>query len=200
LADAVNDPSDPASGPALDEFTALCERCQGHLSAFLRGIVGDDELARDLARDTLLAAWRVARNGTPPFTAGHDDDERRRWLFHVAYRRAVSALCHRRVIHWGSLDALMGEHARASEAHPSLTGFEDRVAESHALRAALAALAPRDAACVVLIVVCGFTAAETGAIVGASARAVAKRFARAKLRLRDVYLAQSAQLPERSRP
>lgn len=196
----MTEPARPRLDCAPDEFAALCERCQARLSGFLRGIVGDDELARDLAQDTLLAGWRAAQSGAAPFAAGHGEDERLRWLFHVAYRRAVSALRHRRVIRWDSLDALVRVGGPPEESHQSRPAFEDDLAESQALRAALAALAPRDAACVVLIVVCGFTAAETAAIVNASTPAVAKRFTRAKLRLRDAYLAQNVPLPERSRP
>jgi DNA-directed RNA polymerase specialized sigma24 family protein len=42
-----------------------------------------------------------------------------------------------------------------------------------------------------LIVVQGFTAAEAAQIIGATPQAVAKRFARAKQRLRAAYLAQN---------
>ncbi len=80
---------------------------------------------------------------------------------------------------------------------PVAVPFEERVVEDDALRAALATLGPADVACLTLIVVHGFTAAEVGQIVGASAQAVAKRFARAKQRLRGVYLAQNRQAEER---
>jgi DNA-directed RNA polymerase specialized sigma24 family protein len=59
------------------------------------------------------------------------------------------------------------------------------------MRAALSALDPPEVAVLLLIVVHEFTAAETDAIVGASAQSVAKRYGRAKRRLRDVYLAQN---------
>jgi DNA-directed RNA polymerase specialized sigma24 family protein len=54
-----------------------------------------------------------------------------------------------------------------------------------------------------LVVVYEFTAAEVGQIVGVSAQAVAKRFSRAKQRLRDAYRTQSAEpreVQKRSRP
>jgi DNA-directed RNA polymerase specialized sigma24 family protein len=74
------------------------------------------------------------------------------------------------------------------EASGHLVAFEDQIAESEALNRALSGLAPEDIACLLLIVMQGFTAAEAGAIIGASAQAVAKRIARAKRRLLDAYL------------
>ena len=176
------------------EFTAWCERCQWPLYSFLCGIIRDDEQARDLAQETLLRAWRVAQTGQPPFGAARAEADMRRWLFHVAYTRAVSSLRRHRIIQWQPLDP----PDVASSAHAPAVPFEDTVAEQQALRDALAALAPADAACLLLVVVQGFTAAETAQIVGGTAQAVAKRFARAKQRLRAVYLAQNAEMTEGS--
>lgn len=177
-------------------FAAWCERCQWPLYTFLRGITGEGEQARDLAQETFLRAWRVAREGQPPFESGGDEAGMRRWLFHAAYTRAVSALRRRRLIQWHPL--------AAHDVIPSVaTGeppFEDTIAENQAMRAALAVLAPVDAACLMLIVVQGFTAAETAQIVGGTPQAIAKRFARAKERLRVVYMAQNAPIEEGSHP
>jgi DNA-directed RNA polymerase specialized sigma24 family protein len=75
----------PTSLP-LAAFTALIERHHHALYTFLRHFVGDDEQAYDLLQDTLYEAWRVARQGTPPFRATSDEDQQRRWLFRVATR------------------------------------------------------------------------------------------------------------------
>ncbi len=164
------------------------------LYTFLCGVVSDDEQARDLVQDTFYEAWRVHLESAPPFDVVRPETEVRRWLFRVAYHRAVSTLRRRRVVRWHSLDAAQDEE-RANM--PVAVPFEERVVEDDALRAALATLGPADVACLTLVVVHGFTAAEVGQIVGASAQAVAKRFARAKQRLRDVYLAQNQQAEER---
>ncbi len=131
----------------------------------------------------------MALRGAAPFDPGRAESEARRWLFRVAYRRAISALGHRQVIRWESLTALAGRELGEVLAPGE---FEERVAERQALTGALAALALHDAACLLLFVVHEFTAAEAGQIVGASAQAVAKRFARAKQRLRDACLSQDA--------
>src|SRR5258707_11131512 len=100
--DAMGERDAPAttSGLALDDFTATLDRCQWSLYTFLRGIVGDGEQARDLMQDTFCAAWQQAQGGVPPFDAGRAEGEMRRWLFHVAYHRAVSGLRRGRLIHW----------------------------------------------------------------------------------------------------
>jgi DNA-directed RNA polymerase specialized sigma24 family protein len=71
-----------------------------------------------------------------------------------------------------------------------VVSFEDQLAENDALARALAQLDPQDVACLTLIVIHGFTAAEAARITSASAQAVAKRIGRAKRRLLAVYLAQ----------
>ncbi|HEY7835807.1 MAG TPA: sigma-70 family RNA polymerase sigma factor [Ktedonobacterales bacterium] len=192
----MNHASAPGGRLTEAEFTAWCEHCQWPLYTFLRGIGGEDETARDLLQETLLRAWRAAQAGAPPFDDARDEVGMRRWLFHVAYTRAISDRRHRRVFQWQPLAESDVEPADPADVAP----FEDAIAESQAMRAALAALAPADAACLMLIVVQGFTAAETAAIVGGTPQAIAKRFARAKQRLRAVYLAQNVQFAGGSQP
>jgi RNA polymerase sigma-70 factor, ECF subfamily len=189
---------DTTASPSFSRaaFTTLVDRHAAALHAFLRGMTESAEQAHDLAQDTFHDAWRTARAGVAPFAAGSADDESRRWLFHTAYCKAVSALRRRRLIAWESLDL-------ATEAESDLAGlatnddaFPDRIAESEAVRAALARLAPPDAACLLLRVVYGFSAAEVGQIVGASAEVVTKRLSRARQRLRAAYLAETRQAGE----
>lgn len=171
------------------EFTALVERHQHELSGFLRGIVQHAEQASDLLQDTFVDAWREAQRGRPPLTPDAPAGEARRWLFHAAYYWALSALRRRRLIRWESLDDL---EATEREVPSSMAPFEDRVAESAAMQAALADLPPKDVTCLLLIVVQGFTAAQAAEILGDSPQAVAKRLSRAKRRLLTAYLAQAA--------
>ncbi|HEX5439247.1 MAG TPA: sigma factor-like helix-turn-helix DNA-binding protein, partial [Ktedonobacterales bacterium] len=67
------------------------------------------------------------------------------------------------------------------------TPFDDHLAESDILRAALARLAPQDAACLLLRVVHGFSAREVGEMLRTSPENVNTRLARAKQRLRAAY-------------
>jgi DNA-directed RNA polymerase specialized sigma24 family protein len=112
----------------------------------------------------------------------------RRWLFHTAYCRAIFARRHRSVFRWESLD--VGE-AEQYTVVGALVTFEDQVVEAEALAAALDGLRREDVACLLLIIVRGFTAAEAAEIIGASTAAVAKRVSRAKRRLLNACLAQN---------
>jgi DNA-directed RNA polymerase specialized sigma24 family protein len=123
-----------------------------------------------------------------PFQGDGDELAIRRWLFHVAYRRAVSVLRHSNVLHFETLDVAPGpEVGRFHEPVP----FDDQIAEAEVLREALAGLGAQDAACLLLNVVQGFTAMEIAAILDITPLAAKKRVFRAKQRLRDAYFAES---------
>lgn len=113
------------------------------------------------------------------------DEEQRRWLYSIAYRRAVDLLRRKQQVRWDTLDPIAETEAG------NLPPFADRVVEGDALRAALAELSASDVACLLLRVVHGFSAAEVGEIVGASAEVVTKRLSRARQRLRAAYLRQN---------
>ena len=57
-----------------EHFTDLLDRGPWPLYTFLRGIVGDDEQARDLMQDTFYDAWRAAQQGNPPFDRAHTEE------------------------------------------------------------------------------------------------------------------------------
>lgn len=189
---------------SLAAFSATVDRLQAALFAFLRGLLGDAEQARDLTQDAFHDAWRATQALTPPWTSAHDDDERRRWLFHAAYCRAISHLRRRKVIRWTSLDwagiawreeigptADTGATPDVPDVMADAGSFEQRVVEAEALRAALARLRPDDAACLLLRVAHGFSAAEVAATLGITPDAVAQRLSRARRRLRAIYLTQN---------
>jgi DNA-directed RNA polymerase specialized sigma24 family protein len=92
------------------------------------------------------------------------------------------------VFRWESLD--VGE-AEQYTVVGALVTFEDQVVEAEALAAALDGLRREDVACLLFIIVQGFTAAEAVEIIGASTAAVANRVSRAKRRLLNAYLAQN---------
>jgi RNA polymerase sigma-70 factor, ECF subfamily len=166
------------------QFTEIVERNERELYLFLQGVVSDGEQARDLVQDTFYDAWRAAKRRRPPLLPDGPPEEIRRWLFHAAYCRAISARRKRRLLRFESLSRT---DTAELEAIANLTSFEDQVAEHDALRTAVSSLAPEDAACLVLIVVQGFTAAEAAHILGSTPAAIAKRLARAKRRLLIAY-------------
>src|SRR5690349_18880389 len=130
----MSDPPVSTLQISLEQFTDLLDRCQWQLYTFLRGIVGDDEQARDLMQDTFYDAWRTAQQGNPPFDRTCAEEAgRRRWLFHVAYNRACSALRRRRIISWLPLESSTRDTVEDGS-------FENQVAEGQAIHAALASL------------------------------------------------------------
>lgn len=172
------------------DFTALVQQYRGSLIGFLRGLLNHTEQADDLAQEVFQAAWRLALRAETPFITGTPQTVMRSWLFQTAYYHAISALRRRQRIRWESLE----EHnEREPELFSVVVTFEDDVAEREALRTALACLAPQDVACLLLRIVQGFSAAETAAIVGASPQSIDQRLARAKKRLRSVYLSKATE-------
>lgn len=175
---------------------------QTALIGFARGLVGDDELARDIVQDAFVDAWRAASRDMPPFDAPNAPDDLtgiRRWLFTVAYRHAIKHLRRRKSIVWESLDA---REATAPTLLRAPLHFEDALAEAETLQIALQTVEPVDAACVLLQVVHGFSTAEIAVILDMRADAVRKRLSRAKQRLRDAYIAlsQPEALPQSHEP
>lgn len=178
-------------------FSQLLNDTQWAVYDFARGLVGDVDAAQDIVQDVFVDAWRTVKRRAAPFSGEANDTEIRRWLFHVAYCRAVSLLRRRKLIAWeplGEDDTL--EPDLSHEPMP----LEDRIAEAEVLREALLSLGPSDAACLLLSVVQGFTSAEIATIVDISPDAAKKRLTRAKRRLRAAYLAQHTQAQERTRP
>jgi RNA polymerase sigma-70 factor (ECF subfamily) len=163
------------------EFTALVDRHQHALYAYLSGIIGHAEPAFDLTQETFYEAWRSAELGTPPFVPGAADDEVRRWLFRAGSNNAISLLRRRKLIRWESLERVEEPLLAAPNT------FEEHIAEGEALQAALGRLAPQDVACLLLRVVYGFSASEAGEMLNTSAENVNNRLARAKQRLRAAY-------------
>lgn len=170
------------------DFSLILDRHQSSLLAFLRGLVPDAETARDLLQEVFCDAWRATVRGDAPFVAASTDHDRRNWLFHVAYQRAISARRHINVLRWESLDA--GAEPLRDQLEAPLR-LEDQLSEQDAVRVALASLAEEDAACLLLNVLHGFVASEMAAILGLTPEAAKKRLSRAKQRLRAAYLAQN---------
>jgi RNA polymerase sigma-70 factor (ECF subfamily) len=181
----MTDSSFPTSGAAA-LFTATLTREQRAVCGFVRGLVGNAEQARDITQDVFLFAWRAAQDGIPPFHASEDERAVRRWLYCVAYRRAVSALRHQSIVSFERLN--IDDDAQLSRLSTE-TPFEEAIAEQETLRAALAALGTDDAACLLLYVVQGFTTREIASMLEITLDAAKKRLTRAKQRLRDAYFA-----------
>jgi RNA polymerase sigma-70 factor (ECF subfamily) len=193
----MSDGGTPAP-PGRRAFERGLEEHQRGLRTFARNLVGDAEEAHDIVQETFVDAWRATLREQAPFTPGCGDLDVRRWLYHVAYQRAISVRRRRGVVAWESLDACPGVESPVPA--DSSGGFEERLAEGDALRAegdalraAFARLAPEDAACLALKLVQGFAAPEIARILEITPEAARQRLSRALRRLRDAYTAQDDQ-------
>lgn len=177
-------------------FLELLDRVHARLVGFARGLLGQEEDARDVVQDVVVDAWHSARRQTPPFAPPLDEAAIRRWLFHAAYWKAVSARRQRGGVVWESLDAAQ-EVGRlgagiASVGGATAGGFEQRIAESEVLRVAMLSLEDEEAACLLLHVVQGYTSVEIARTLQIAPDAVRKRLSRAMQRLRAAYFAQES--------
>lgn len=170
-------------------FEELVASHQDRLVRFVAGMLGDEQYALDIAQETFVAAWSARQQLAAPFSADRDEIGARRWLYRVAYNRAVSQLRHRRRVSLSSLEAM---HDADETTFYAPTPFEDRVAEADAMRGVLADMEPDDVAAVLLHVVHSFTAAEIAQILDVTQAAATKRIWRAKERLRAAYFSQQA--------
>jgi DNA-directed RNA polymerase specialized sigma24 family protein len=105
---------------SLERFTALVDRQQHALDTFLQRLVGDAEEAADLLQDTFSEAWRATQEGRKPFVETSDEDQMRRWLFQVAYHKAIDILRRRRLLRWESLDLLSAQAGEPENTGPSM--------------------------------------------------------------------------------
>ena len=152
-------------------FELLVARYQAPLFRYLRGLVGDQELARDLLQETFLRAFRsIGSLGTPGLL--------RSWLYRIAHNQAYSALRRRRLISW--LPLSFGQHAGA--AHPERGAVEAALVEE-----ALASLPVQLRAPLLLHLVAGFSYAEVAELLQVSEGAVRMRISRGRAAFRAAY-------------
>lgn len=154
-----------------DAFELLVGRYQAPLFRYLRGLVGDQELARDLLQETFLRAFRSIGSLDAPGLL-------RSWLYRIAHNQAYSALRRRRLISW--LPLSFGQHAGA--AHP-----EPGAVEAARVEEALASLPVQLRAPLLLHLVAGFSYAEVAELLQVTEGAVRMRISRGRAAFRAAY-------------
>jgi RNA polymerase sigma factor (sigma-70 family) len=184
--------SPPLVALSEDALWALVEPFQLRLVRFVRGMLGDLEEARDIVQDVLVSAWRTAQRPTAPFVVGADERAVQRWLFRIASNKAIDVLRHRRVIAWETLDGVLSVEPLDAQ-HPA--PFDERLAESEAMRAALDRLDSSDVVCLRLSIVEDFTAVEIAQMLAITPEAARQRLSRATYRLRAAYFTQTDPSP-----
>lgn len=161
-------------------FALLVRRYEARIVTYLRQMVGDADLASDLAQETFLAAYQaLPRWQPPPERALRTTDLLSPWLYRIATNHVISTLRRQ----------AMSARRMLVSATQANTSLEDAVIGRELLRAALATLDADDAACLVLHYVAGERYGEIAAWLGISSEAVRKRVGRALSSLRLAYAA-----------
>lgn len=149
-------------------FEAIYREYQSQIAGYLYRMVGDPDIAADLTQDVFLNAYRSIGRTQPGLNL-------RGWLYTIASNAALSYHRRRKIVQWSPLDP-SGNDATA-------LGPEEQVVNREELGAALRALPPEQAACILLSVRDGFSYQEIASMLGISEGAVKTRTYRARLAL-----------------
>ncbi len=154
-------------------FAAIVEHYQPPIQRYLYRLTGDYELAKDLAQDTFIQAFRRIMITDSQLTV-------RAWLYGIATKCAQQSRRRARLLSFLPLDG------RERDCSAAVT-YTDRTDENMAIGEALCRV-PRDQrVCLVLHFVEGFKYREIGQILDISEEAVRKRVARGKREFRRHY-------------
>lgn len=139
--------SEPASDEALvvlaldgseDAFAELVRRYQRRLTAFLAQLVGDADLARELAQEAFIRAWSALSRFDPAYRFST-------WLFRIAHNLGIDHLRRRRLqtvsLYRQDADGEEVELALPDDAKDPLEHVENRALEE-GLREAIESLRP----------------------------------------------------------
>ena len=178
-------------------FRSLVERLQYRITGYLHRLVGDREVALDLAQDTFLQVYKEISK-----TSSHLELDA--WIYRIATNYGLRYLNRKRLrlfipFSFGSDhpgEEVSGmHHEDMLEQSMIASSFEEQTETSMLIKEAFSMLAPADAACVQLHYVAGFTYEQIGPIVNISPEAVRKRVARGIEKFRKVYAQDTTKVP-----
>ncbi len=156
-------------------FCALIEQLQHPLTGYLHRLVGDREVALDLAQETFIQVYRKIgkTTGDLPLNA---------WIYRIATNYGLHYLKSRR------LKQCVGFNVpELFDKSLAVAGPEEQVETRILVQQALGSLKPVDAAILQLHYGNGFTYEEIGQVLEVSSEAVRKRMARGVEKFRKVY-------------
>ncbi len=154
-------------------FSILFERFQTLIVNYLYRLVGDWDVANDLAQDTFLKAYTAL-----PRTA--ENLQISPWLYRIATNTALDTLRRRKRITWVPFEADWD--------HPAQDGdVATRQADSDAIQQALTQVPPDQRSCLVLNMNQGMSYKEIAEILGISVNLVAVRIFRGREKFIDAY-------------
>ncbi len=186
--------------PAPEQFASfneLFERYQRTIIGYIYRIVGDPDLAEDLAQDTFIRAYQA-------FDRLRPDSNAVAWLYTIATNVARNSLRRRRIISWVPLanllpflssssatsaqqrDGFGGGHSTAGLGVTADPALQNEDAEM--VQRALSIITPEQRTSLLLHIHEGFSIAEIAQITNSTEAAVKTRLFRARQAFREAYL------------
>jgi RNA polymerase sigma-70 factor (ECF subfamily) len=183
-------------------FHSLIERLQQPITGYLYRLVGDYEVALDLAQDTFLQVFKEIGKTSADLALDA-------WIYRIATNYGLQYLNRKRRRQFVRIasyftNASGGNACSPNEDsecsaywHPSLTGpsIEDQAETRILVEQALSSLKPKDAACLQLHYGDGLTYEQIGKLIDITPEAARKRVARGVGKFRAVYGKDAAELP-----
>jgi RNA polymerase sigma-70 factor (ECF subfamily) len=156
-------------------FRSLIDRLQQPIIGYLHRLVGDREVALDLAQDTFVQVYKeIGKTSNDlPLDA---------WIYRIATNYGLRYLNRKRLKQFVRL-----EGRENFDESLMVEGPEDQAEIRILVQQALGTMKPKDAAVLQLHYGNGFTYEEIGEVVGLSSEAVRKRVARSVEKFREAY-------------
>jgi RNA polymerase sigma-70 factor (ECF subfamily) len=158
-----------------EAFRALIDRLQQPITGYLHRLVGDREVALDLAQDTFVQVYIAIEK-----TSGEIALDA--WIYRIATNYGLRYLNRKRLRQFVQL-----EGRESFDEGLAVAGPEEQTETRILIQQALRILKPFDAALLQLHFGNGFTYEEIGAVMEMSAEAVRKRVARGVEKFRRAY-------------
>ncbi len=153
-------------------FDALFRKFNARIFAYLARMVGNDEEGRDLTQETFVKAWRM-------LPALQDSARFIPWLYRIATNIAIDHLRVRTLRRFWPRNGDIDE--------PTMDGLEEQVVQAQQVRQALAVVAPRYRACLLLQIEGGFSQREIAALLHMSEKSVSVYVRRGSEQFRRAY-------------
>ena len=158
-------------------FTALFQQYNAPICRYLAHVVGNDEVGRDLAQETFLAAWRALADLRDPSRFGP-------WLYRIATNQANSYVRQARTTRW----LPWAEPTEPQAANfPTTAGPETQVGEAQQVAAAMAQLTPKYRICLLLQLEGGFSQREIAHLLHLTEKSVSVYVSRGREEFRRAY-------------
>jgi len=156
-------------------FRSLIDRLQQPITGYLHRLVGDREVALDLAQDTFVQVYKEIDKTS-------DELALDAWIYRIATNYGLRYLNRKRLRQFVQL-----ESRENFDESLAVAGPEDQTETRILIEQALGIMKPKDAAVLQLHYGNGFTYEEIGQVMEMSSEAVRKRVARSVEKFRKVY-------------